>query len=281
MRTFVDAYYDLCKVQKEKASFPALRLFLDYLRIKLKFKLWLRPLGLAPAGDRVLNYFVYSPSYRHLLFMVKEVMVGAGYFFRATRPDPYILDCGSNIGLSVLFFKTLYPQATIQAFEPSPTTFATLKKNVESNKLANVTPNNVALTDKEGELTFYIDTQKPWSGHNSVQEERMFKVAEKTPIQVKATKLSNFIDREVDFLKLDVEGAEHGVIKDLVESGKLGFIRQMIMEYHHHANPKEERLGEMLAILEKHGFGYQLIAGASLPFRAEELQDVIIYAYKK
>jgi FkbM family methyltransferase len=35
---------------------------------------------------------------------------------------------------------------------------------------------------------------------------------------VQQVKVSRFIDREVDFLKLDVEGAENAVLEDLVSS---------------------------------------------------------------
>ena len=40
------------------------------------------------------------------------------------------IDCGANIGISILFFKKQYPDCTIMAFEPNPHAFPLLEKNV-------------------------------------------------------------------------------------------------------------------------------------------------------
>src|SRR6266487_3582389 len=54
--------------------------------------------------------------------MYNETFKYNQYRFTADTSAPFILDCGSNIGVSVVYFKTLYPQAKIIAFEPSPDT---------------------------------------------------------------------------------------------------------------------------------------------------------------
>jgi FkbM family methyltransferase len=43
---------------------------------------------------------------------------------------PVIIDCGGNIGLSVLYFKYLFPNSVITVFEPSPPVFEILKENI-------------------------------------------------------------------------------------------------------------------------------------------------------
>lgn len=45
-------------------------------------------------------------------------------------------------------------------------------------------------------------------------------------------KLSGFIDRQVDLLKIDVEGSKVEILRDIIHSGKIGFVRQIIVEYH-------------------------------------------------
>jgi tRNA1(Val) A37 N6-methylase TrmN6 len=55
------------------------------------------------------------------------------------NPYPYIIDCGSHIGISIMFFKKHYPDSTILSFEPDPDIFQLLKKNITINKLNNVT----------------------------------------------------------------------------------------------------------------------------------------------
>jgi hypothetical protein len=79
-------------------------------------------------------------------------------------------------------------------------------------------------------------------------------------IQVSSRKLSEFVRGPIDFLKLDVEGAEHRVLCDLVASGKIDFIQQMVVEYHHRIGKQRSRLAHFLQQLEDAGFEYQIHA---------------------
>ena len=47
----------------------------------------------------------------------------------ASGRKPLIVDCGANIGCSVLWFNTRYPEAHIVAVEPAPANFALLRVN--------------------------------------------------------------------------------------------------------------------------------------------------------
>jgi hypothetical protein len=97
-------------------------------------------------------------------------------------------------------------------------------------------------------------------------------------IKVPARKLSNFIDGPIDFLKLDVEGAEHRVLHDLVETGKLKQIRQMAIEYHHRIGNQKSRLSPFLHILEDAGFEYQIHAPRFPVTSNGVFQDMLISA---
>ncbi len=55
----------------------------------------------------------------------------------------------------------------------------------------------------------------------------------------------------------------------------------MCIEYHHHINPKNDVLSEMLKILEKEGFGYQISTFLRPPFDKWKFQDILIYVYQK
>lgn len=92
--------------------------------------------------------------------------------------------------------------------------------------------------------------------------------------------MSAYIEEEVDFLKLDVEGAEQDVVADLHRTAKLRLVAQIVCEYHHHIGG-EDRLGDFLGVLEQSGFGYELQARERPPFRRDRFQDVLIYAYRK
>jgi hypothetical protein len=99
--------------------------------------------------------------------------------------------------------------------------------------------------------------------------------------KVRAARLSSYITKPVDLLKIDIEGAETEVISELHIAGKLKFIKQAIVEYHHHIDKDSDSLSVMLGILEAAGFGYQIGAALPEPFKAGQFQDVIVHAYNK
>ena len=65
---------------------------------------------------------------------LKDIFVQRIYHFESRRANPLILDCGSNIGLSLLYFASTYPQSRIIAFEPDPTIFPCLQENMSSER---------------------------------------------------------------------------------------------------------------------------------------------------
>src|SRR5512139_2849374 len=101
---------------------------------------------------RLLGYQVTYPNHSAALFLVHEVFVNGAYAFEPPTCRPRIVDCGANIGMSVIFFKSLYPDAEVLAFEPDPRTFARLKENVEANRLAAIRLVNAAVAATPGTL---------------------------------------------------------------------------------------------------------------------------------
>jgi citrate lyase alpha subunit len=79
------------------------------------------------------------------------------------------------------------------------------------------------------------------------------------------------------------ELVEQVVIEELERSGKLGLVEQMAIEYHHHVEEGEDLLGDLLATLERNGFGYQLEArfGPGAAAARGRFQNVLVYAYRK
>jgi FkbM family methyltransferase len=55
---------------------------------------------------------------------------------------------------------------------------------------------------------------------------------------VVAATLSEHMPKRVDLLKMDIEGAEHEVLRYLAASRKIDNVDQMVMEYHHHVSPE-------------------------------------------
>jgi FkbM family methyltransferase len=177
------------------------------------------------------------------------------YIFSAKTATPFILDCGANIGLSVLYFKKLYPQAKIIAFEPNPETFKLLEINVQQNHLTDVQLVNAAVTDCESQLEFYVnDDDCPWSLSDTCVKHTYGGPAGWKTIQVPAVKLSTYITQHVDLLKLDIEGMEETVLKEI--EGNIDDIEEIRLEFHTHKENAVNDLDRTLALLNSHGFSY-------------------------
>jgi FkbM family methyltransferase len=217
-------------------------------------------------------------DYNTLAGLFQEIFLTAPYRVRVESPRPTIIDCGSNIGLSVLYFKRRFPTARIIAFEPDPEAFKLLRENVVRNGLSDVELHQAAVNNSDGEVDFYFDSHFRGSLHSSLIPKRSLHGHRK----VRTLRLSTFIKEPVDVLKLDIQGAEAAVIDDLVSSNAFLHVRALIMEYHHHLHPGTPSLAWVLSQLERSGFGYQIATSnyhAVLP--QQSFQDVMIYAYPK
>ncbi len=61
---------------------------------------------------------------------LNEIFVEEVYRFQSDTNTPLIIDCGSNIGLSIIYFKRLFPEAKIIGFEPDNEIFKILENNI-------------------------------------------------------------------------------------------------------------------------------------------------------
>jgi FkbM family methyltransferase len=219
--------------------------------------------------------FVFH-NYEALENMFEEIFIHKDYYFVSQKKDPVIIDCGSNIGLSILFFKKLYPQAQITGFEADPETFKLLDKNIKSARLGLINLVNSAVSNKEGTLDFF-------SSGAGETDNNMFKQRDNSIVHtVPAVMLSDYIDSEVDFLKIDIEGAENLLIENLAEKNKLVLIKELVMEYHHDMSNQTKSLADMLRVLEKNGFVYEISSSLRPPFSTLNCdQNFLIHAYRK
>lgn len=253
------------------------RRWLIHQRLRLR-RHFVRLFRMRPTGETILGFAVNFFDYRVFTSLFKQMFITREYYFQSKTEKPFIIDCGSNIGMSVLFFKWLYPGSTVLAFEPDRATFNLLEKNVRGNNLKNVEIFNKAVSDSDGTIEFYSNPDNPGALTMSIYSTWN---PEKMSYNVDTVRLSQYITKTVDFLKMDIEGAEVMVIGELAKNGKLGFIREMVMEYHHHMEASRDLLGRMLATLEENGFGYQIQTALKPPFKKEQYQNLIIYAYQK
>ena len=271
-------FRNIILILTKETSQNQLKLLLTYLKLNLKFLFLTKILNIKIYNDTIFGLKINVLNYPAFIYMFEEIFIRGDYYFIAKTDAPLIIDCGSNIGVSLLFFKKLYPKSKIIAFEPDKKAYGVLEKNVKVNNFINVELFNKAVSNKNGTINFYHNPQEPGSLIMSIKMERAYK----THTKAESVLLSNFIKgAHIDFLKMDVEGAEDLVIKDLSKKNKLRLVNEMVIEYHHHIKAGEDNLSEILKILEENSFGYQISTSEKATFKKGKFQDVLIYAYKK
>jgi FkbM family methyltransferase len=200
------------------------------------------------------------------------------YFFKTENPEPHIIDCGGHIGLAVLYFKSLYPRAMIVTFEPNPETFFLLRENIVQNNLSGVRAINMAVSREDTEdAILYVGENflEAWDSTNTTKPDLWPNMDQYRSIYVRSTRLSSYISNQVEFIKLDIEGAEYDVLDEL--KTKLDVVGAITLEYHQNAgNLSEWKLEKIIEILSGSGFRYELLYEAK-PARLDSLPRDSVY----
>lgn len=183
------------------------------------------------------------PDVASFLSAYKEIFVEEIYAFPADNGFPVILDCGANIGLSVLYFKKRFPHAKVIAYEADPEIFKILKHNVYSNGITDVEIVNKAVWSSETVVEFSVEGAD--GGRINIE-------SDKNIIKVQAVSLSSLLkETRFDFVKLDIEGAEVDALKGCDEL--LNNLKYVFIEFHSFVKKKQE-LGHLIFLFERKGF---------------------------
>jgi FkbM family methyltransferase len=160
----------------------------------------------------------------------------------------------------------LYPESKILAFEPNKETFDVLGENIKNNQLDNVNLDNAAVYDREGSLTFYIDDKDAMTSvYNTVDQKWLKDTGNKIKeISVPCVRLSNYINQNVDFFKIDIEGAEYEVFPEI--EGKIKMMQRIGIEYHCSDNNDQNGPDKLLNIITRNGFKYVITGFISPPY---------------
>ncbi|HMP92733.1 MAG TPA: FkbM family methyltransferase [Phnomibacter sp.] len=200
---------------------------------------------------KLLGRYFYYTSPAELVHGLQEIFE-QGIYSQSFKSKPYIIDGGANVGLSAIYFKHLAPGAIIDAFEPDPVNAQLFMKNTAY--MANVTLHQCALWKENTMLNFEMD------GSMSSRLNAEGKDGKKIQ-QVQAVRLKDRLEKEVDFLKLDIEGAEYEVLKDIED--RLHLVKSMFVEYHGTYAQNNELL-EILGIVNRAGFMFYIKEAANV-----------------
>jgi FkbM family methyltransferase len=117
-----------------------------------------------------------------------------------------VADVGANIGyFTIIFSRLVGPSGKVYAFEPDPRNYELLCKNIRLNNLSNVILIPQALSDKKGKIKLFLD--KSNLGNMSLAAANISDAAGSTEVEA-AVMDDYFGDKKIDFIKIDVQGAE-------------------------------------------------------------------------
>lgn len=174
----------------------------------------------------------------HSLLILKEVFLDQNYAFTSTTDSrlkrqkkgggAVIVDIGANIGISTLYFKNRYPDVNLIAVEASPINYELLVENIKMNDL-NIETINCFVSNMNGLTKFHHNLAKPGASFGEGFKPKASTQSEE--FTVKTMKLSDLIRSHKDIvLKIDVEGAEYEILKDLADSENISEVMEIIVE---------------------------------------------------
>jgi FkbM family methyltransferase len=186
-----------------------------------------------PDGNRIT--FHWKDRYE-VSYIVNEIYrLGVYHHMGFPHEGETVIDVGGHIGIFTLHTATkVGTTGRVIAVEPSPDNFRMLNKNVKSNRLKNVTPVCTALADLEGTGKLFLDG----SGRHSLLSRGADEYVE-TPMITLDQLIENQQLKQIDLLKIDVEGSEMKVLKGGANTLKNKIKRLVIASYHYPTEVEE------------------------------------------
>jgi FkbM family methyltransferase len=205
-------------------------------------------------------------------------------FINLLKPGMTVIDIGANTGYYTLIAAlSVGETGRIVAFEPYPGNVEILSRNVELNRLDNVTIEAYAISDLDGVVKLYLSNIN--AGDHRIydgKDDELFNVGRsRQMINVFATTLDSYINSkgiEVDLIKMDVQGAEYVALQGMKETLKVNQDIILMTEYWPHGL---ERCGtepiEFLHELNALGFKIFLINsdGHFIKRKLKEVNDSV------
>ena len=129
-------------------------------------------------------------------------------FEETLKPGDSVLDIGANVGyFTVLGAKLVGPQGKVFAFEPEPSNYDVLLKNLELNGHMNVITLPKAVSNQKGTAELIISDLD--SGFHSLAH---LNLPERGTVTVETITIDDFMEEngwpQIDLVKMDIEGGE-------------------------------------------------------------------------
>jgi FkbM family methyltransferase len=241
-----------------------------FLKRNINFKDFLYSSTKILGVDKTLLLEIHVPSHDYRIhcplnkedFIVmtkhEEEIIG---LFRPKEGDT-VVDIGAHMGrYTITSSKSVGESGKVIAVEAHPYNFRILQHNLRLNKLTNVSPLNWAVYSKKAKLKLYLpDEDLGYTMHHSLMTNylatKYSKEIERRYLEVEADTLDNLlkirgIDR-VDWIKVDVEGAEYEVLKGAKEILSANNHISILVEVH-----GKETYGPTIELLRSNNFNIE------------------------
>lgn len=223
------------------------------------------------------GYKLFYQSLEAAESMLRQIDEFPSFFTPQSEP-PTIIDCGANIGVSVLEWKYRWPACRVICFEPDPHAFAVLEKNINVNDVPGVRCVRAALANTDGAAPLFGNIDKRGDARGNSIDPGWGRREGSTEVTVPTVRLRNYIrDETVDFLKLDIEGSEVAVLLDIED--KLDQVNAIYVEVHETSVTRSYNSVEKVQqVLNDAGYTLEIDrreSAYSLPPRARRWQDSV------
>ena len=172
------------------------------------------------------NYRIHCPLNKEDFIVMTKHEEEIIELFHPKEGD-IVIDVGAHMGrYTITSSKYVGPHGQVIAVEAHPYNFKILQRNISLNRLTNVTAMNCAVYSKKDRLKLYLpDEEQGYTMHHSLMTNYLISKysegIEKKYIEVEAYTLDNLLQtsgiNQVNWIKIDVEGAEYEVLRGAKE----------------------------------------------------------------
>lgn len=162
--------------------------------------------GFGPFGDLTFPYVGMGAVDSLSLFDLDELILFS-FYWRNRNRYRRALDVGANIGLhSIVMSRCGFE---VRSYEPDPTHFSLLQRNLALNACARVAPVNAAVSRGAGTLEFVRVLGNTTGSHLAGAKPSPYGELERFPVRVEAIRP---LLEWADLIKMDVEGHEAEIL---------------------------------------------------------------------
>lgn len=178
--------------------------------------------------------------------IISEIFINNAYDISVPNKNSVLVDIGMNVGMASLYFSGVRNISKIYGFEPFCDTYNYALNNFNANSKSlseKIIPINLALSDFDGEIDVcsFLDNL---GGRSIIPEfgnkqEKRFSIVCKKSSEVVNRIIEENCESDI-YIKIDTEGSEIQIIRDLINNDIIKKIKAIILEYHNNADKVKE-----------------------------------------